>query len=382
MKKILILIIVLKIGVIYPQTKFIGFVKDYKSNLPIENANIIVKNQPYATSTNSDGSFELNIESKTNKIEFIISCIGYENESIIDELNIMPLNIYLNPKTVLLEEVIIIPVKSILNKVLQNYEQNYFLSTQYEVYFKQISSFDDEIKRYVEGNGLLSSKINEDVKIKPLSLNKAIDKSYQLNFQIENLNNLKMAFSQLNVKNMVSILSKNENLFEIETKYTTYNGLNIYKLIFTQNITKDKKSIITLLIEDKNYAVINMELKGDRIDKTNKVNKEYSRIPSSSKGFINYRPYKNKWIINDLEIGLEVEYIKEGVPYIHNSNIFKLYTTKFCDEIIKLNNIFDLSKDIINQKNNHESLNRKVIENIIPKTEKEIFFYNKNFISK
>ncbi|MBA0884766.1 carboxypeptidase-like regulatory domain-containing protein [Flavobacterium undicola] len=386
MKKILVLIFVLKIGIANSQTKIIGVVKNYITNLPIENANITIKNQPYATSTNSSGNFELNTENKSKKIEIIVSYIGYESKLImINEIESIPLNITLNEKAILLDEVVIMPVKSILNKVLQNYEQNYFLNSQYEVYFKQISSFDDEIKRYYDGNGLLTTNIGEEVKLKPIKINKAIDKDYLLANLNENLINLKMAFSQLNVKNMVSILSKNENLFEIETKYTTYNGLNIYKLIFTQNITKDKKNIITLLIENKNFAIINLDIKGDRgsgIDKIYKVNADYSRIAINSNGFINFKQFNDKWIIDDLEIGVEVEYIKKDIPNIYNKNILKLYTTKFRDEIIKCNHNFDLSKDIFNQKNNLENLDIKEIKNIIPKTEKEISFYNKNSITK
>jgi hypothetical protein len=340
----------------------------------------------YATSTNSDGNFEFNIQNKINRIEIIISSVGYDSKLVmVDEVKPTPLNITLKNKVILLEEVVITPVKSILNKVLQNYEQNYFLNSQYEVYFKQISSFDGEIKRYSDGNGLLSCNIEEEVLLKPIKINRAIDKNYLLSNLNENLINLKMAFSQLNVKNIISILSKNENLFEIETRYTTYNGLNIYKLIFTQNITKDKKNIITLLIENKNFAIINFAIKGDRgsgVDKISKVNADYSRIATNSNGFINFRQFNDKWIIDDLEIGVEVEYIKKDFVSIHSSNVFKLYTTKFLKTISTSENNFDLSKDIFSQKNNLQNLNTKEIENIIPKTEKETIFFNKNIIKK
>ena len=386
MKNALMLIILFSIGIVNSQTKLTGLVTNKSTNFPIENANVTIKDQPIGTSTNSDGAFELNIENIINKIEVIISCVGYESKLIsIDNFNSRNLNITLNEKAISLDEVVITPVKSILNKALLNYEQNYFLNSQYEVYFKQVSNFDGEIKRYAEGNGLLTNKINEETKIKPLKVNKAIDKDYQLNLLSENLITLKMAFSQLNVKNMLIILNENEKLFEIETNYTVYNNLNIYKLIFTQNITSDKKNTITLLIEDKNFAVINIDINGDRgngIDKLNKVNSQYSRIASSSNGYINFRQYNNKWIIDDLEIGLEAEYIKKDIPSIHNSNFLKLYTTKFRDKITKENNSFDMSKDIFSQNFNNDNINIFEVESRIPKTKKEEFFYNENTIKK
>lgn len=386
MNKLIILLILLCVGQINSQTKLIGIVKNNSTNLPIENANITSNNQLFATSTNSDGNFELIIDNKVKNTEIIVSCIGYDSQTIvIDESKYFPLIVNLNEKSILLEEVYVVSVKNILDKALEKYNQNYLLNPQYEIYFKQVSTFDGKIKRYAEGSGYLLNKVNEDIKIKPIKINKAIDNNYQLNFLSENLITLKMAFLQLNVKNMLMILSKNESLFEIETKYTMYNNLKVHKLIFTQNITTDKKNVITLLIEDKNFAVINLDISGDRgngIDKINKLNDEYSRIPYSSNGFINFRQYNDKWIIDDLEIGLDVEYNKSDNAKIQNNNILKLYTTKLIDETIKSSNNFDLTKDLFGQKNNLENINNKEIENRIPKTEEEIQFMNRNILKK
>lgn len=386
MNKLLILLALLNVGQINSQTKLIGVVKNNSTNLPIENANITSNNQLFATSTNSDGNFELTIDNKIKNTEIIVSCIGYDSKTIIiDDVKSFPLIVNLIEKSILLEEVFVVSVKNILNNALEKYNQNYLLNSQYEIYFKQVSAFDGKIKRYAEGNGFLISKLNEDINIKPIKISKAIDNNYQLNLLSDNLITLKMAFLQLNVKNMLMILSKNESLFEIETKYTTYNNLKVYKLIFTQNITSNKKNVITLLIEDKNFAVINLDISGDRgngIDKINKLNDEYSRIPYSSNGFINFRQYNDKWIIDDLEIGLDVEYNKSDTVKIQNNNILKLYTTKLIDDKIKNSNNFDLTKDLFGQKNNLVNVNNEEIENRIPKTEDEIQFMNINKLKK
>ena len=386
MNKLLILLALLNVGQINSQTKLIGVVKNNSTNLPIENANITSNNQLFATSTNSDGNFELTIDNKIKNTEIIVSCIGYDSKTIIiDDVKSFPLIVNLIEKSILLEEVFVVSVKNILNNALEKYNQNYLLNSQYEIYFKQVSAFDGKIKRYAEGNGFLINKLNEDINIKPIKISKAIDNNYQLNLLSDNLITLKMAFLQLNVKNMLMILSKNESLFEIETKYTTYNNLKVYKLIFTQNITSNKKNVITLLIEDKNFAVINLDISGDRgngIDKINKLNDEYSRIPYSSNGFINFRQYNDKWIIDDLEIGLDVEYNKSDTVKIQNNNILKLYTTKLIDDKIKNSNNFDLTKDLFGQKNNLVNVNNEEIENRIPKTEDEIQFMNINKLKK
>ena len=386
MNKLLILLALLNVGQINSQTKLIGVVKNNSTNLPIENANITSNNQLFATSTNSDGNFELTIDNKIKNTEIIVSCIGYDSKTIIiDDVKSFPLIVNLIEKSILLEEVFVVSVKNILNNALEKYNQNYLLNSQYEIYFKQVSAFDGKIKRYAEGNGFLINKLNEDINIKPIKISKAIDNNYQLNLLSDNLITLKMAFLQLNVKNMLMILSKNESLFEIETKYTTYNNLKVYKLIFTQNITSNKKNVITLLIEDKNFAVINLDISGDRgngIDKINKLNDEYSRIPYSSNGFINFRQYNDKWIIDDLEIGLDVEYNKSDTVKIQNNNILKLYTTKLIDDKIKNSNNFDLTKDLFGQKNNLTNLNKEEIENRIPKTQDEIQFININKLKK
>ena len=102
MKKILFLIVV--VSIVFPQPKgkmkLNGYVLDKESGEAMPYANVLVKDSPWGTMTNSDGYFALDGIPK-EKISIMVTYIGYETitESLtVEQLEDGPLSLKISPK--------------------------------------------------------------------------------------------------------------------------------------------------------------------------------------------------------------------------------------------------------------------------------------------
>jgi hypothetical protein len=362
----------------YSQTRLLGRIQNQDGGQLIENVNVIVQNTGYATTTNKEGRFELNIDQTINPIFILVSCIGYESQLISKNPNIdnLDLTIYLRESAIPLGEIKVISKTSLLKKALANYEKNYYTACQYDIFLKQVSLFDSEITRYAELLGLLSKIKNKDNKITPYKVSKAINSVFSFNKMNDNKFALKNFFDQLDVFNVLNLLINNSDLFETEIDYNSLDKSTIYKVSFTQ---KNIPNTIVLMIESGTYAVVSIDLiasRGIGIDKEIKVNEQYTKRAVASSGSIHFRKYNDKWILNDMEGFLGIEYRSKNNHLIQNINSFRLYTTKFYDKLMnETSGSLDLVKDIFEQ--NEVVKNTDVIENVISKTEKEKLFFDK-----
>ena len=123
-----------------------GLVKDAQTRRPIAYASVFVDQAEVGTVTNADGGFILKIDKTLRATHFTISHLGYHNVNfrINDYLLGDRYEFYLEPTSVLLEEVVIKPndarsiVEQAIAKITSNYpEQNYRLTGFYREAIKQ-----------------------------------------------------------------------------------------------------------------------------------------------------------------------------------------------------------------------------------------------------
>jgi len=104
--KLFIVTFLLLLNMIFPQKyKIEGSVYEYATNIPIVDANILIKNTDFGTVSNQEGSFSILIN-KDFPVELNISHIGYDNIDVV-VINEDELNIYLKPKILIGQDVII-----------------------------------------------------------------------------------------------------------------------------------------------------------------------------------------------------------------------------------------------------------------------------------
>lgn len=108
--------------------EFKGSVLDEKTKKELAFASIQISGTTIATISNSEGEFSIKIPQDFLHSNLIISFLGYDSRVVpIDDLNPEKNTIFLNPGTILLEEVVveIRDAKNIFLEVMKNRKQNY-----------------------------------------------------------------------------------------------------------------------------------------------------------------------------------------------------------------------------------------------------------------
>jgi hypothetical protein len=137
-------------------TKIRGSVKDSITKEPLPFVNISFKNSSIGTVTNTDGEFFFETRTPTDSI--IISFVGYQSQKrSIQKNKYQEFKILLNPQSVYLDEIVVLPTENpahvILRKIIDNKKNNNpnkFDSYTYELYNKveiDINNVDDDLKK-------------------------------------------------------------------------------------------------------------------------------------------------------------------------------------------------------------------------------------------
>lgn len=154
---------------------------DKISHQPIDGVNIYYPNLEEGTFTNLDGKASINY----TKYDLKLSHVNYD-ERIISANEILKSDIiYLNPKSIILDEVIVsnFDLKKALNYVLENYEKLYVDgSFEKECSFKEELFVDNNIKRLIVSkvnwwDKSYEKKKNESIKLRlgAIDFNKNVD---------------------------------------------------------------------------------------------------------------------------------------------------------------------------------------------------------------
>lgn len=118
------------VSLTFSQVSIEGTLINSETDLTVENASVYIQNSTIGTISNSEGDFYLKVPEKYKSDTLIISSIGYKKTKIsLKNLN-ASIKIYMEPSSIILEEVIITSEKpltgiEILNKALENYELNF-----------------------------------------------------------------------------------------------------------------------------------------------------------------------------------------------------------------------------------------------------------------
>lgn len=386
MKKIknyLRLFILLSSIISYSQNNEI-LVLDSTTNLPIQTANIYYPEIQEGTFTNADGKATINIRTYDLKI----SHISYQ-EKKIDSTELQNSQIiYLIPKSIMLDEVIVssFNLTKALKYVLENYENLYENQPfEKECNFKETLSIDNKLKR------LILTKVNW----------------WSRNYNYKQLRDLKMRLGAIdfNINNPMDVFTDipKENIPSnsgfIDTKNLINNiYLNSFLINFIKNnpklnfiveksdvnetivsFTSDWKRRYTYSFRSKGKIIFDKETKAiisftNEVENKNRViksytiksNKEFSYETNNSISTLNFQKnINNKWTLNSFEVSADFNITYNDAKHNGNikNNLYVLKNTQI--DNVKNVGLINLSKPIYQNlpKNSITSSNSILLSN-------------------
>jgi len=234
MKKIVIICVLIIANFSFSQSKTIsGIIKDITSSLPVESVSIGISNSNLGTISNEEGKFRITLPENSNKIEF--SHLYYKLESYTIKSNETEIEIFLTPKSFVLDEVVINhrPGKDLLtdavNASKDKLEKSIVLNTYYREFVnvdnKYTSFSDGLIDFYVKRKSGTSDLHVKQSRVFDLKDETASEREKAI--QSINLNDVQEAVNYAyNFKGLSKILKSEHYNFGVETK-TEDNGNSI-----------------------------------------------------------------------------------------------------------------------------------------------------------
>lgn len=256
-----------------------GFIKEIKTNIPIEKVSISIVGTNIGTLSNEEGQFRLIIPTGYSKITFSHLNYNFKEIEIDNKIN---LEIFLEPKEYILDEVVINhkPGKSLLldavNASKDKLEKSLLLNTYYREFVnvdgKYTSFADGILDYYIKRKSGASDVYVKQSRVIDLKDENATEREKTI--QSINLNDVRDAVKNAYNFKFVSYILKSDNYyFQVDTKKEA-NGNSIEvitiepkegieeEIIYTGSVTYDSKSKLILDIdlrfspEHKKYAIL------------------------------------------------------------------------------------------------------------------------------
>lgn len=330
------------------QTKKV--VVDKLTKLPLEKVNVY--NQKDNSITNEEGYFSF----ITDYNELNFSLIGYENLKLsFEEVNKRD-TIFLQSKTIELEEVIVGGEMAIMKKAYAKMKENYILEPYNENFFLRcVLKRNDELVRLQDIYGKVSRKSIFKTKTQPdnkceveiLNMRKVgiKDKEDFIYFEFQSFEKL------FDINAMISIKLED---FELTQEKNAAN--NFFKISFSKKLDNavGQKTSGYFIINKEDYAIVETHFDlyddGEKVPFQKKGNVEYRT--TIFKTTSNYRKNSstNKYYLNNAKSDVRVELLgNEKVPkafYDYSTNFF--VTNSFIAEKAKSN--LSMDKDIFKVK--------------------------------
>ena len=353
-------------------------------------------NNPLGNISNLNGYFNIEDERVSSNDTIIFSHIGYkEKRCKISDFIKESTHIFLDSETISLDEVIITPItiKGVLDEAINRFDSNHLNSNiVYIGNIIQVNKQDTLIKKLLYSDiALKMPKPNKDAELFLL----------ERQFKVQEENTYYKDESMVKVHQLIDFLNIKGKLFYFTDNITSfdnsliekeiYGSKDIYKLTFEKNVTKDKKSTIIIYLDQDDYSILSLELKGDRgkgVDKWHTIKNDkkvkISRRPSYSSAKISFRPFKDKWVIKEVFVDLDVDYKiknKKNEEHFKNYNYANIRINNFSinDTLQMVNNNshkVNLKQDIFNQI--IDSQNPSIVKYLSNKLNtKELNFVNK-----
>ncbi|SMO71548.1 CarboxypepD_reg-like domain-containing protein [Saccharicrinis carchari] len=293
-----------------------GTVVSADNNQPIPFVNIAVKGQPLGTTSNTEGDFTFLVPRKYVGQQVILSSIAYRNDSVPIPQSDTAIIVSLQPQTIELKEikVVLLSPYEIVKRIIENRERNYFtnpvlLTAFFRESIKQDGKYIEVSEAAIEifKSSYLHTHDNEEARFIK-GRKKVEDKKVAVA-------RLKLAggpalFSTVDVaKHLDFIGGQNAH------NYTyTYQGQDIvndrvvYKIGFTPvselngiyyegELSVDMATFALLRAE---FGMTKKTLRNSNKYLIRKNAKKVKSTPVYTRYIVDYRPYKDKWMLNSV----------------------------------------------------------------------------------
>ena len=376
--------------------KIDGYIFDSQTKIPLENVDVYFNNNPLGNISNLNGYFNIEDERVSSNDTIIFSHIGYKEKRYkISDFIKESTHIFLDSETISLDEVIITPItiKGVLDEAINRFDSNHLNSNiVYIGNIIQVNKQDTLIKKLLYSDiALKMPKPNKDAELFLLERQFKVQEENTY-YKDENMVKVYQLIDFLNIKGKLFYFADNITSFDNSLmEKEIYGSKDIYKLTFEKNVTKDKKSTIIIYLDQDDYSILSLELKGDRgkgVDKWHTIKNDkkvkISRRPSYSSAKISFRPFKDKWVIKEVFVDLDVDYKiknKKNEEHFKNYNYANIRINNFSinDTLQMVNNNshkVNLKQDIFNQI--IDSQNPSIVKYLSNKLNtKELNFVNK-----
>ena len=265
MKKIITIVLLLIANFTFSQSKTItGIIKDITSSLPVESVSIGVSNSNLGTISNEEGKFRITLPATGNKIEF--SHLYYKIESYTVKQNDTEIEIFLTPKSFVLDEVVINhkPGKELLVDAVNASKEKLEKSILLNTYYREFVNVDGKYTAF--SDGLIDYYVKRrsgasDLEVKQsrvVDLRDAGATERQKAIQSMNFNDVREAVvNAYNFKGLDKLLKDDNYYYGVETK-TDGEGNSIEvitiepkegveeEMIYEGSVTYDSKTKLIL----------------------------------------------------------------------------------------------------------------------------------------
>lgn len=279
-----------------------GVVKSFKSHHELEYVNVFGVGTNLGTVTNMDGIFTIKLRN-AKMVEF--SHIGYETLTVpLSSLNATNNVIYLKPKTVILNEVIVSPIDAslIVGKAVSRIDSNYnrVPSMLTGFYRETIQKRKKYINISEAVTNLYKTPYREDIvrdKVKILKGRMLVSPklSDTLAVKLEGGPNLALFLDM--VKNTDEFLSREARLNYTYSfvDYVTVNGRNHYAIQFEPlHVTEYPLYDGILYIDQENYTISRMEFKIQMDDPEKVTNLILKKKPAT----LHFKPVSLTYLVD------------------------------------------------------------------------------------
>lgn len=299
-----------------------GRLKDSKTNEKIIYATISIPGTGIGTVSNSDGEFTLKV-SKTSKVDvFEVSHLSYATARFkISESLGKEKTFYLDPQTIMLKEISIIPndARGIVEMALKNVKKNYseipnMMTGFYRESIRQRRDYVSISEAVVDiYKAAYSSGQNDQVKIYKGRKGTNVKKADTLMVQLQGGPNVSMLLDI--VKNTdLSIALDNLDNYKFEfASMVNIDNKNNWVISFEPNVVKDEPLYYgKLYISQDNIAITRAEFSLDLND-ADKAARVFVQkkpmglifLPTSTSYLVTYKEQKGKYYLNYVRVDLK-----------------------------------------------------------------------------
>lgn len=268
MKKISIICLLIIVNFSFSQSRTItGIIKDATTSLPVESVSIGVSNSNLGTISNEEGKFRITLPEKNNVLQF--SHLYYKLESYNIKENETDIEVFIDPKSFVLEEVVINhkPGKDLLIDAVSASKDRLEKSIILNTYYREFVNVDNKFTSFSDG------LIDFYVKRKSGTSDLHVKQSRVFDLKDENASEREKAIQSINIndvreavnyaynfKGLSYILKSDYYYFGVETK-TEADGNSIEiitiepkegveeEMIYTGTVVYDAKTKLILDID-------------------------------------------------------------------------------------------------------------------------------------